>query len=194
MGHSALLLVDVQNDFCPGGALPVPHGDRVIPVLNAMSEQFADVGLPVFASRDWHPPDTTHFTTHGGPWPVHCVAGTPGAQFHPGLHLPPDTIVISKGQDKRDDGYSAFEGTTSDGRRLAEHLRERGVTHLYVGGLATDYCVRASVLDARSAGLIVTVLADGIAGITDETTRRALDEMRNAGASVVASRPNGATT
>lgn len=187
MGHSALLLVDVQNDFCPGGALPVPSGDRVIPVLNAVTEQFAEVGLAVFASRDWHPPDTTHFKAHGGPWPVHCVAGTPGAEFHPGLRLPPDAIVVSKGQDKKDDGYSAFEGTTGDGRTLAEHLRERGVTQLYVGGLATDYCVRASVLDARKAGFDVTLFADGVAGITEDTTRRALDEMRAAGASITSS-------
>ena len=188
MGHSALLLVDVQNDFCPGGALPVPQGDRVIPVLNTLGQQFADVGLPVFASRDWHPPDTSHFTTHGGPWPVHCVAGTQGAQFHPALQLPPDAIVVTKGQNKKDDGYSAFEGTTADGRTLAEHLRERGITHLYVGGLATDYCVRASVLDARAAGLQVTVYEDGVAGITAETTQRALDDMRRAGAIVSTSR------
>ena len=184
MGHSALLLVDVQNDFCPGGALPVPNGDRVIPVLNNLTEQFADVGLPVFASRDWHPPDTTHFKSHGGPWPPHCVADTQGAAFHPALRLPPDTIVVSKGQDKRDDGYSAFEGTSTDGRLLADHLRERGVTQLYVGGLATDYCVRASVLDARKAGLEVTLVPGGIAGIAHETTRRALEEMRQAGAVV----------
>jgi nicotinamidase/pyrazinamidase len=193
MGHSALLVVDVQIDFCPGGALPVPDGDRVVPTLSTMGRQFMDVGLPVFASRDWHPPDTTHFQTRGGPWPVHCVARTPGAQFHPELWLPPDTIVISKGQGRADDGYSAFEGTTTDGRRFAEHLRDRGVTHLYVGGLATDYCVRASVLDARSTGLVVTVLGHGIAGITEETTRRALDEMRSAGATVVATLPGGGT-
>ena len=184
MGHSALLLVDVQNDFCPGGALPVPNGDRVIPVLNALAAQFAEVGLPVFASRDWHPPDTTHFKSRGGPWPPHCVAETPGAGFHPALQLPADTIVVSKGQDTRDDGYSAFEATSSDGRALADHLRERGITHLYVGGLATDYCVRASVLDARKAGLEVTVVAGGIAGIAEETSQRALDEMRRAGAQV----------
>ena len=184
MGHSALLLVDVQNDFCPGGALPVPNGDRVIPVLNDITAQFADVGLPVFASRDWHPPDTRHFKNQGGPWPPHCIAGTQGAAFHPALRLPPDTIVVSKGQDTRDDGYSAFEGTSSDGRSLADHLRERGITHVYVGGLATDYCVRATVLHARKAGLEVTLVPNGIAGISDETTRRALDEMRQAGARV----------
>lgn len=188
MGHSALLLVDVQNDFCPGGALAVPGGDRVIPVLNAIVEQFAEVGLPIFASRDWHPPDTRHFKPYGGPWPVHCVAGTPGAAFHPGLRLPPEAIVVSKGQDRRDDGYSAFEGTSSDGRTLKDLLQERGITNLHVGGLATDYCVRASVLDARKTGLAVTVLADGIAGIAEESARSALEEMRAAGALVVASR------
>jgi nicotinamidase/pyrazinamidase len=191
MGHSALLIVDVQNDFCPGGALAVPGGDRVIPILNSMSEQFAEVGLPVFASRDWHPPDTAHFKTHGGPWPVHCVADTPGAAFHPWLRLPPDTIVISKGQGRRDDGYSAFEGTTSDGRSLAEHLRDRGITHLFVGGLATDYCVRASVRDGRSAGFAVTVVGDGVAGISEATTLRAVEDMRQAGASVVAAHSGG---
>ena len=184
MGHSALLLVDVQNDFCPGGALAVPNGDRVIPVLTTLAAQFAEVGLPVFASRDWHPPDTTHFKSQGGPWPPHCVAGTPGAAFHPALQLPADAIVVSKGQDKKDDGYSAFEGTSSDGRTLADHLRERGITQLYVGGLATDYCVRASALDARKAGLEVTLVAGGIAGIAEETSRRALDEMRSAGVAV----------
>jgi nicotinamidase/pyrazinamidase len=184
MGHSALLLVDVQNDFCPGGALPVPNGDRVIPVLNTLAAQFAEVGLPVFASRDWHPPDTRHFKNQGGPWPPHCIAGTPGAAFHPALQLPPDAIVVSKGQDKQDDGYSAFEGTSSDGRALADHLRERGITQLHVGGLATDYCVRASVLDARKAGLAVTLIPGGIAGIAEESSRRALDEMRGAGAVV----------
>jgi nicotinamidase/pyrazinamidase len=182
MGHSALLLVDVQNDFCPGGALPVPNGDRVIPVLNKLAAQFAEVGLPVFASRDWHPPDTRHFKSQGGPWPPHCIAGTPGAAFHPALQLPPDAIVVSKGQDKQDDGYSAFEGASSDGRALADHLRERGITHLSVGGLATDYCVRASVLDARRAGIDVTIVAGGVAGIGEETTRRALEEMQAAGA------------
>jgi nicotinamidase/pyrazinamidase len=183
---SAVLIVDVQNDFCPGGALAVAGGDRVIPVLNAVIDRFR--GEPIYASRDWHPADTTHFKAFGGPWPVHCVAGTPGAELHPGLRLPADAVVVSKGQDRGDDGYSAFEGTTPSGKRLPDDLRARGVTDLVVGGLATDYCVRASVLDACRAGLRVTVVTDGVAGITEESTARALEEMRAAGARLVSSR------
>jgi nicotinamidase/pyrazinamidase len=182
-------LVDVQNDFCPGGALAVPDGDRVIPVLNRAIEQFEAKGSPIYASRDWHPSDTTHFRERGGPWPPHCVADTSGAAFHPQLRLPDDTIVISKGQDRRDDGYSAFEGVTGGGRTLVEDLRARGVTALYVGGLATDYCVRATVLDARRAGFPVTVLNEGIAGIAPDTEERAVDEMRQAGATFAAIAP-----
>lgn len=183
----ALLLVDVQNDFCPGGALAVPNGDRVIPVLNRAIERFQAEGRPVYASRDWHPRDTTHFREHGGPWPPHCVADSSGARFHPELRLPANAIVISKGQDRNDDGYSAFEGKTNQGRTLVEDLRTRGVSELYVGGLATDYCVRATVLDARRAGIPVTVLTDGIAGIRGDDAARALEEMEAAGASLEAS-------
>lgn len=186
---AALLLVDVQNDFCPGGALAVPDGDRVIPVLNRLTAAFVARGRPVYASRDWHPPDTTHFRDYGGPWPPHCIAGTAGAAFHPDLRVPPDVIVISKGQDRRDDGYSAFEGTTPEDRTLAEDLRARRVTALYVGGLATDYCVRATVLDARRAGLAVSVFTDGSAGIDPAGSQRALQEMKAAGATLRTSRP-----
>ena len=184
--HTALLIVDVQTDFCPGGALAVASGDRVIPVLNTLIERFR--GNPVYASRDWHPPDTTHFKAFGGPWPVHCVAGTPGAELHPDLRLPSDAIIVSKGQDRADDGYSAFEGITPGGRRLPDDLHDRRVTDLVVGGLATDYCVRASVLDARRAGLRVSVVTDAVAGITPASTEQALDEMRRAGARLVSSR------
>lgn len=179
--RAALLVVDVQNDFCPGGALAVPDGDRVIPVLNRAIEAFQAAGRPVFASRDWHPPDTKHFKARGGPWPPHCVAGTEGAAFHPDLRLPADAVVVSKGQNRNDDGYSAFEAETADGRTLADELRRIGVTDLHVGGLTTDYCVRATALDARAAGFQVTVLADGIAGIDAEDSRRALEEIRAAG-------------
>ncbi len=181
---AALLLVDVQNDFCPGGALAVPEGDRVLPVLNEVIERFKAEGRPVYASRDWHPADTTHFRDHGGPWPPHCIAESSGAEFHPQLRLPADTIVVSKGQHRSDDGYSAFEGTTEAGKTLAEDLRARGITELHIGGLATDYCVRATVLDARRAGFRVTVLRDGIAGIARDDAARALEEMRAAGASL----------
>src|SRR5262249_28490455 len=114
----------------------------------------------------------------------HCVAGTTGAQFHPDLHLPPNAIVVSKGQDRNDDGYSAFEGTTSDGTPLADELRLRGIASLYIGGLATDYCVRATALDARRAGIRVVVITDAIAGIDRDDSKRALDEVSDAGASL----------
>ena len=150
-----------------------------------MTERFEAQGLPVYASRDWHPPDTTHFRAHGGPWPPHCVAGTPGAELHPDLRQPQNLVLVSTGQDRNDDGYSAFEGTTAEGRTLADDLRARGVTSLYIGGLATDYCVRATVLDARRAGFPVVVLTDGSAGIDPETSRQALQEMREAGAALM---------
>jgi len=178
--HTALFIVDVQKDFCQGGALPVPDGDRVVPVLNQMIHRFEQEGRSVYASRDWHPPDTIHFKAFGGPWPVHCVAGTPGADFHPDLHMPADAVVISTGQGRLDHGYSAFDGTSGDGTLLADDLRRRGITTLLVGGLATDYCVRATVLDARREGLSVIVLTDAIAGIGAAESARALDEMQEA--------------
>ena len=181
---SALLVVDVQNDFCTGGALAVPGSDAVITALNRHLDEAARAGMPVYASRDWHPANTTHFKDFGGLWPVHCVQSSSGAEFHPDLQLPRDTIIVSKGE--RDDapGYSAFEGTTPAGEPLLADLQRRGVTHLYVGGLATDYCVRASVLDALKAGLEVTVLEDAIAGveITPGDSERAREEMRTRGA------------
>lgn len=180
----ALLVVDVQNDFCPGGALAVPSGDRVVPVLNRVIDTLDRRGAPIYASRDWHPSETNHFRDHGGVWPVHCVAGSPGAAFHADLRLPASAIVISKGQAPDAHGYSVFEGQTESGRSFGDDLRKRGVRHLCVGGLATDYCVKHSVLDALRAGLEVTVLADAIAGVevNPGDSMRAIDEMRAAGA------------
>ncbi len=184
LAGSALLIVDVQNDFCPGGSLAVPEGDRVVAPLHDAAVAMAAAGRPVFASRDWHPAHTTHFQEWGGPWPVHCVAGTPGAALHPALQPPPGTTIISKGTDEADDGYSAFEGHDETNRTLAERLRESGVDHLYVGGLATDYCVKASVLSARQEGLQVTVLQDAIAAVEVQPGdgARAIAAMRDAGA------------
>lgn len=180
----ALLIVDVQNDFCPGGALAVPEGDRVVPVLNGYIQAFRERDLPIYASRDWHPAETSHFKAGGGPWPPHCVAGTGGAELHPDLSLPPGTTVISKGTAPTDDGYSAFEAESDDGRGLAESLRERGIGRLFVGGLATDYCVRASVLDAARAGFRPVLLLDAVRGIDvhEGDQAAALDEMVRAGA------------
>ncbi|HZU07527.1 MAG TPA: nicotinamidase [Chloroflexota bacterium] len=181
---SALLVVDVQRDFCPGGTLPVPEGDAVVAPLNAAAEHFATAGRPVIASRDWHPPRTSHFNTHGGPWPPHCVQGTAGAEFHPALRLPPGALIVSKGMGENEDAYSAFQARDEAGRPLADLLRERGIRHLYVGGLATDYCVKASVLDARRHGFEVTVLEDAIRAVNVQPgdAERALAEMREAGA------------
>lgn len=184
MGGTALLLVDVQNDFCPGGALPVPHGDAVVPVLGRYIDGARQSGSPVYASRDWHPRHTRHFVDGGGPWPPHCVQGTPGAGFHPGLALPENTIIITKGDDPEDDGYSAFEGADSAGTALAESLRRLDVDRLLVGGLATDYCVRASVLDALRYGFDTVLLTDAIAGIDVNAgdVRNAVAQMKKAGA------------
>jgi nicotinamidase/pyrazinamidase len=181
---AALLVVDVQNDFCTGGALAVAQSERVVEAMNRHLERAERDGLPVYASRDWHPRQTSHFADYGGEWPVHCVQGSTGADFHPDLRLPADVIIVTKGE--RDDapGYSAFEGVTAEGRPLLDDLHARGIRHLYVGGLATDYCVRASVLDARRAGFDVTVLEDAIAGVdlAAGDADRALDEMRRQGA------------
>jgi len=185
--RSALLVVDVQKDFCAGGALPVPDGDRVVPVLNQYIADASARGGPVYASRDWHPPVTRHFQPYGGQWPPHCVQNTEGASFHQHLQLPAVTIVISKGQDPDTPGYSALEGCTADGRSLLDDLRDRGIEHVYVGGLATDYCVKHSVLDLLRAGLAVTVLGDAIAGVDVQPgdSARATAEMRQAGAEIV---------
>jgi nicotinamidase/pyrazinamidase len=182
--HSALLVVDVQNDFCAGGALAVENSGRVVAALNRHLAEFARSGATIYASRDWHPLHTSHFNTHGGPWPVHCVQQTPGARFHPDLRLPANTIVISKGTDPANPGYSAFEGTTPEGRPFLDDLRARGIDHLYVAGLATDYCVRHSVVDALDAGLTVTVLEDAVAGVDPRGSADALDEMRRKGAAI----------
>jgi nicotinamidase/pyrazinamidase len=181
---AALLVVDVQNDFCAGGALAVPEGDRVVPVLNAWLDRWARQGAPVYASRDWHPAATTHFQPYGGPWPVHCVAHTPGAAFHPALQLPAHAIVISKGSESGADGYSAFDGHTAAGTTMLEDLRTRGIRRLVVGGLATDYCVRASVLDALRHGFEVSVIEDAVRGVDQRAgdSARAVDEMKAAGA------------
>jgi nicotinamidase/pyrazinamidase len=182
---AALLLVDVQNDFCSGGALPVPNGEKVVVPLNGVVSCFATAGLAVVASRDWHPEVTCHFKEFGGAWPPHCVQGSPGAVFHPALRLPGATVIISKGISPDSDSYSAFDGRSADGMSLAEILSALNIRKLYVGGLATDYCVRSSVLDALSAGYEVTVLVDAIAGvdIKQGDSEKALEEMRLAGAS-----------
>ena len=175
----ALLLVDVQRDFCPGGALAVPGGDTVVPVLNRWIEAAEAAGVPVFATRDWHPPDHVSFEAQGGPWPPHCVQGTEGADFHPDLALPDDAVIVSKATTPDEEAYSGFEGTG-----LAGLLRAAGVRRVFVGGLATDYCVRATALDARREGFGVHLIEDGHRGIAEDTSEAALAEMSEAGVTV----------
>jgi nicotinamidase/pyrazinamidase len=184
---TALLVVDVQNDFCPGGSLPVADGDQVVPVLNDYVGRFVRAGRPVVFSRDWHPAETTHFLPQGGPWPVHCVQGTRGAEFHPQLRIPPEALIVSKGMGADEDGYSAFVGRDDEGRRLADRLRDLGVRKLLIGGLATDYCVLNSVLEARQHGLEVDVIRPGMRGVEVQPgdTARAIEKMRAAGARLI---------
>lgn len=179
----ALLIVDVQNDFCAGGALAVAGGDEVVPVLNRLAASVSALGFPVYASRDWHPPTSRHFVSHGGRWPVHCVAGTIGARLHPDLDLPPGALIVTKGVGPEEDGYSAFDGNIAGRGSLLSDLCARGVTEVIIGGLATDYCVRATALDARHEGFDVTLVADGIRAVdlTPGDGQRALDEMTAAG-------------
>jgi nicotinamidase/pyrazinamidase len=176
----ALLVVDVQNDFCPGGALAVPRGDEVVEPLNKLIDKFLERGEPVYKTRDWHPPETKHFVAYGGTWPVHCVQNTKGAEFHPALRDDPRIIVVSKGTGDND-GYSAFDGTN-----LATQLREQGVEEVVVGGLATDYCVKNTVLDALKNGFKVKALIDAMHAVDLQhgDGERALEEMRAAGAQI----------
>src|SRR5262249_50157164 len=180
----ALIIVDVQNDFCRGGALAVAEGDAVVPVCNEYMQRSAATGMPVFITRDWHPRETVHFVTQGGPWPPHCIQDTPGAEFHPDLHIPEGATILSKGTRYDEDGYSMIDAKAPDGRPLVEVLRGLGVTRIDVGGLATDYCVRATALDARALGLAVGVLTDACRAVNvqPDDGQRALAEMTAAGA------------
>ena len=178
----ALLVVDVQDDFLPGGALGVPAGDEVVPVLNRYLAEWRARGLPVFATRDWHPPGHCSFRERGGPWPPHCVAETLGARFASALDLPPTTVVISKGTASDQDAYSGFQGTDLDDR-----LRRAGVRRAFVGGLATDYCVVSTVRDALARGYQTVVLTDAIRAVNvqPDDGRKAEEEMARLGAVLI---------
>jgi nicotinamidase/pyrazinamidase len=174
----ALLIVDVQNDFCPGGALAVKDGDKVVPVINSIMNRF-DL---VISSQDWHPADSVHFEK----WPPHCVAGTAGADFHPGLDRERIDLRLLKGTENRDDGYSAFEATNAS---LTAFLEEKSIQTLYVCGLTTDYCVKASVLDALDEGFHTYLITDAVAAVNMQPgdEKKALQEMYAGGCIMVES-------
>jgi nicotinamidase/pyrazinamidase len=171
----ALIIVDVQNDFCRGGALAVPYGDEVIAPLNALARE----APLVIATRDWHPTDHQSFAENGGPWPVHCVRDTPGAELHPEIDRGLIDVVVDKGQVRHSEGYSGFEDT-----ELERVLRERGAGEVHVGGLALDYCVRATALDARRAGFDVVLHEGATRAVDPSAGARVLDELRNAGVKI----------
>lgn len=186
---TALIVVDVQNDFAdPNGSLYVPGGEQVVPVANREIERARSAGAVVVYTQDWHPPSTPHFQKDGGIWPVHCVQESWGAQFHPDLRV--DGLVVRKGTGG-EDGYSGFSvrdpksGATSQ-TELERLLRERGVEKVVILGLATDYCVKETAIDAARLGFQTTVLREGIRAVNlqpgDE--ERALEAMRNAGVSI----------
>jgi nicotinamidase/pyrazinamidase len=179
----ALIITDIQNDFLPGGALPVKEGDLVIPVLNEYAKIFHKANAKIVASRDWHPANHVSFTSQGGPWPPHCVQDTEGARFSPNLKLPVSTEIISKATNPQKEAYSVFDSTG-----LGDRLKSGGVTRVFIGGLATDYCIVNSVLDARQMKLEVIVLADAIRGINlnQGDVDKALDTINQSGAIMLA--------
>jgi len=180
----ALLIVDLQNDFCLGGALAVPEGEEIIPNLNKYIKIFSQKKLPIFASRDWHPIKTKHFKDFGGGWPLHCIYNSQGAAFHPKLKLPKETIILSKGMDPEKDSYSAFQAEDKNGMVLLNLLKILGVNEIYVGGLATDYCVKFSVIDALKQGFKVKLLGDAIKGVNlkPQDSENAIKKMVEKGA------------
>jgi len=180
----ALVIVDAQNDFCPGGALAVTDGDKVVVPLNRYIDLFTKQRLPIFATRDWHPEKTSHFKDYGGPWPAHCVQQTKGAEFHPALRLGDQIVILSKGMAADEDSYSGFQAVDSAGTPLAELLRQKGVNRIFVGGLATDYCVKHTVLDGLKQGFRVVLLCDSMRAVNLQPNdgATAIDEMIEAGA------------
>lgn len=185
----ALLVADMQIDFLPGGALPIANADELIPVINDYIKRFREVNAPVLASRDWHPPNHMSFKEQGGSWPPHCVQNTDGANFHPNLKLPSQTIIFSKATDPKHEAYSAFDGTN-----LAEELHKISVKRLFIAGVATDYCVVNTVLDAQKLGFETIVLMDAVRGIdvNPDDVKSAVESMLKSGAeqATVADFPN----
>jgi nicotinamidase-related amidase len=181
--EDVLVIVDVQRDFCLGGDLPVPDGDKIVPVLNKYIKKFSEAGDLIIATRDWHPPNHLSFKEYGGTWPPHCVQGTKGAQFHPDLKIPKGTKIISKATAPDKEAYSGFDETT-----VAEELKTKGIKRVFVGGLATDYCVKSTVLDALKLGFETILLEDAIRGVDAKPgdSKRAIAEMIEKGAKKIA--------
>ncbi len=180
MPRRALIIVDMQEDFMPWGALPVKGADEIIPTVNRYVTLFVEAGELVVATRDWHPEDHVSFKEQGGPWPKHCVRGTKGAEFVRGLELPENTLVISKATDRDRDAYSGFQGTG-----LGEKLKELGVKETYVCGVATEYCVKSTALDSLKLGFKTYLLVDAIKGVSEEGSAEALKELERSGVVLV---------
>ena len=180
----ALLITDLQKDFFAGGALPVPRANQLIPILNLYVDVFIQASQRIYASRIWHPLHSRQFSTAGGPWPAHAVQQTDGAMVHPELKLPEDVLIISKGQHEHEEGYSCFQGTAADGATFLEVLQRDAIEELFIGGVTTDYSIKATVLDARARRVKVTVLLDAIRGLQShaDDVEDALREMEFAGA------------
>jgi nicotinamidase/pyrazinamidase len=178
----ALLIIDVQTDFFPGGALPVPDGDKIIPIVNEWIAAADAVDIPIFASRDWHPKNHCSFKEHGGLWPEHCVQNSPGAEFHPAIHLPDHTIIINKADTPDFETHSAFEGKTVDGRLPKMVMQQREIKRLWVLGLTLDYCVSASIMHGCQNGYEVHLILAGTRAITVDTGQEALKKIRKKGA------------
>lgn len=176
---SAMLLVDIQNDFCEGGSLAVPDASEILPVVNSLIGEALEAGQMIIASRDWHTVDHASFEDRGGPWPPHCIQDTEGAAFHPCMKLPEEAVRVSKGTGFDTDAYSAFDGT-----QLDSFLQRHGIRQLRVVGLALDVCVRATVLDALKCGFDIELNADGTRAVDREGADKVFEELRQAGATI----------
>lgn len=178
--EDALIIVDVQRDFIDGGALEVKGSIKIIPMINRYIELFTLCGAKIVASRDWHPPNHSSFKPYGGPWPAHCIRNTEGAEFHPNLRLPSDTIIISKATEPEQEAYSAFQNTD-----LETKLKEFEVKRAFICGVATEYCVKNTALDAHALGFETFLLLDAIKGLGEESSEKAIKEMMDCGIKVI---------
>lgn len=180
-----LLIVDIQYDFLPGGSLAVPDGDKILPIINQWIDAAKKAGIPIIFSRDWHPPHHVSFKERGGPWPVHCVQNSTGAKFHRDLNIPKDAIIVNKAYELDKDAYSAFEGVTvNDNVPLPEKLRQLNAKRLWIAGLAFDYCVHYSAMDARKYDLEVNVILPACRAISEKTEQKSFQDLVKEGVTV----------